>query len=65
MNNFLSLLDRLAQAQPLQPARLRIFKLEPGLIHDNLSAPVRLSATHQNPTEPGRSPRPRQRRSGR
>jgi hypothetical protein len=66
MNNFLVMLDRLAQKQAqkqtVQTASLCLFKLEPGVVRDRLPRPSCLDVDAENRTEAGRTVLPRERR---
>ena len=63
MNNFLALLDKLAQKAPLADASLRIFKLEANPDPpENIPAPERLEAHSPHGASPGQSAFGRQRR---
>jgi len=63
MNNFLDLLDKLAQKAPLADASVRVFKLEANPDQpENLPAPERLEANSPHDAGPGQSAFGRKRR---
>ncbi len=63
MNNFLAMLDKLAQRPGLTDARVRVFKLEANPESpENLVAPERLPSESGHSTRPGRPAIGRKRR---
>lgn len=63
MNNFLAMLDKLAQKTELNEATVRVFKLEPNSLDGQpLPAPERLPLEASSPPQPGQSSIGRKRR---
>ena len=63
MNNFLALIDKLAQKAPLTDASVRVFKLETNPVQlENIPAPERLEAQSPHDNSPGQPAFGRQRR---
>jgi hypothetical protein len=63
MNNFLAMLDKLAQKPALTDASVRVFKLETNSVSgETLPAPTRLGLDSPNQPQAGQSTPTRQRR---